>query len=159
MPQLKNTDYLTDEEMSFLKKETSPVNNEDNDGYAVNAVLKEPKFPKIIISVISVLYALIMFITVSIMSSLAKYSIFAKSDLIQAISDTKMGRKVGLNSLSDAVALYDSRFIIYLALTVICAIMIVTAIIIWKIRHNNWEANIFLKDDDDEENIDENEDN
>lgn len=159
MPQLKNTDYLTDEEMSFLKKETSPVNNEDNDGYAVNAVLKEPKFPKIIISVISVLYALIMFITVSIMSSLAKYSIFAKSDLIQAISDTKMGRKVGLNSLSDAVALYDSRFIIYLALTVICAIMIVTAIIIWKIRHNNWEANIFLKDDDGEENIDENEDN
>lgn len=158
MPQLKNTDYLTDEEMSFLKKETSPVNNEDNDGYAVNAVLKEPKFPKIIISVISVLYALIMFITVSIMSSLAKYSIFAKSDLIQAISDTKMGRKVGLNSLSDAVALYDSRFIIYLALTVICAIMIITAIIIWKIRHNNWEANIFLKDDD-EENIDGNEDN
>lgn len=159
MPQLKNTDYLTDEEMSFLKKETSPVNNEDNDGYAVNAVLKEPKFPKIIISVISVLYALIMFITVSIMSSLAKYSIFAKSDLIQAISDTKMGRKVGLNSLSDAVALYDSRFIIYLALTVICAIMIVTAIIIWKIRHNNWEANIFIKDDDDEENIDGSENN
>lgn len=158
MPQLKNTDYLTDEEMSFLKKETSPVNNEDNDGYAVNAVLKEPKFPKIIISVISVLYALIMFITVSIMSSLAKYSIFAKSDLIQAISDTKMGRKVGLNSLSDAVALYDSRFIIYLALTVICAIMIITAIIIWKIRHNNWEANIFLKDDD-EENIDGSENN
>lgn len=158
MPQLKNTDYLTDEEISFLKKETSPVDNECNDGYAVNAVLKEPKFPKIIISVISVLYALIMFITVSIMSSLAKYSIFAKSDLIQAISDTKMGRKVGLNSLSDAVALYDSRFIIYLALTVICAIMIITAIIIWKIRHNNWEANIFLKDDD-EENIDENEDN
>lgn len=158
MPQLKNTDYLTDEEMSFLKKETSSVNNEDNDGYAVNAVLKEPKFPKIIISVISVLYALIMFITVSIMSSLAKYSIFAKSDLIQAISDTKMGRKVGLNSLSDAVALYDSRFIIYLALTVICAIMIITAIIIWKIRHNNWEANIFLKDND-EENIDGNEDN
>lgn len=159
MPQLKNTDYLTDEEMSFLKKETSPVNNEDNDGYAVNAILKEPKFPKIIISIISVLYALIMFITVSIMSSLAKYSIFAKSDLIQAISDTKMGRKVGLNSLSDAVALYDSRFIIYLALTVICAIMIVTAIIIWKIRHDNWEANIFLKDDDDEENTDGNEDN
>lgn len=146
---------LDDDDLSFLSQASGGAVGYDDDD---DIIEKEPRFPKITVSIFSLLFIGILAFAIITMGYVSKYASIMDNDDMRKLANSSYGEKTGLSSLTSAVSIYNIRGVVYFAIVAVFLIVIGTTIGVWFYRHHQWEISLMEDDEDDNSEVEDDSD-